>query len=271
MIGLDSSAPRSAVAEVNSSGEPQPQASFKAILKDLKQCRLIFWVHIGAMTFFYLAYLPLNMVASGYLLETWANDSSISVDTRMESIGNILSIPLLMSSACFPLFGYFADNFGQRINFMYLSAVALIGGYFGLLFLPPIMALIMIGFGYSIFGTVLWPVLVFLVPERIVGTALGFVNAVQNFAMTLFPIFLAFLASSSGNNTPGVITLLTCATLSIASVMIMNRLDKLNPVSLNSKDQKALVEAVEELYTPKSSVPLADRAISEDDEINNML
>lgn len=129
------------------------------------------------MTFFYLAYLPLNMVASGYLLETWDNDKSVSVDTRMEHIGGILSIPLIMSSIFFPLFGFIADKYGNRINFMYISSIALIIGYSSLLVMPPILSLILIGMGYSIFGTVLWPVLVFLVPERIVVRDKKLVNS----------------------------------------------------------------------------------------------
>lgn len=94
--------------------------------------------------------------------------------------------------------------------------------------------------------------------------------------MTVFPIFLAYLEASSDSNTPGMITLLICSILAIIAVMGISHYDKKNKskwvnfkvnflVSMNSTDQKGLVEAVESEYAIKQCLPMVNRQDEEEE------
>ncbi len=120
--------------------------------------------------------------------------------TRVSQIGQHLSFPLITSTIFFPIFRYSVDKIGHRLHLLMLSGVCLILAFTLFLSYPSVIALIILGTGYGIFGTVLWPMIVFLVPERIFNTALGFISVVQNASMTIFPIILAYIVSTSGSN-----------------------------------------------------------------------
>ena len=141
--------------------------SLKQILGDLSQCKTIYWIDLAAITLFYLSYLPFNMVASGYFIEKWYPGPEMSLTDKLESVGHFLSIPLIMSSVFFPIFGLSVDKIGHRIHLLALSGTLLCLAYILFLTSSPLIPLILLGLAYGIFGTVLWPMLVFLVPQRI--------------------------------------------------------------------------------------------------------
>ena len=112
----------------------------------------------------------------------------------------MLGFPLIVSSILFPVFGLIIDKLGKRLHFLVASAFLLIVCYVLFLTTVSIVPLIVLGLAYAVFGATLWPVLAFLVPQRILGTALGLVTIFQNLSMTLFPIFIAYLVSTFNSN-----------------------------------------------------------------------
>ncbi len=137
------------------------------MFSDITQVKLIAWVFLATITLFYVSFLPFNIVASGYFLENWYNDPDLSINAKLESIGYHLSLPLLISASSFPIFGCLVDKVGHRIHLLFLSAALLFTAYILILNFNPIIPLICLGLAYGIFGSVLWPMVVFLVPERI--------------------------------------------------------------------------------------------------------
>jgi MFS family permease len=107
------------------------------------------------------------MVASSYFLESWYSDTTVPLETRISEIGRHLSVPLIIATMFFPVFGYAVDKIGHRLHLLMLSGTCLIASFVLFLNYPCVLALIIFGTGYGIFGTVLWPMIVFLVPERI--------------------------------------------------------------------------------------------------------
>lgn len=107
------------------------------------------------------------MVASGFISERWFADSNATSQEKVEQTGNMLGIPLIVSSILFPVFGLTIDKFGKRMHFMAGAALLLITCYTLFLTTVSILPLLTLGVAYAIFGATVWPVLAFLVPGRI--------------------------------------------------------------------------------------------------------
>ena len=59
--------------------------------------------------------------------------------------------------------------------------------------LPPALMLVMLGFSYSCFGAILWPMVSYLVPKNQLGTAYGILTISLNASLSIFPIIVAKL------------------------------------------------------------------------------
>ena len=84
---------------------------------------------------------------------------------RSRVAGQLMSIIMIVSSILFPIVGYYVDKFGQRLRLLMLSCFLVVLAYTLFLQMYPTIPLILLGTGYGIFGAVLWPTVVFLVPK----------------------------------------------------------------------------------------------------------
>jgi MFS family permease len=69
--------------------------------------------------------------------------------------------------------------------------------YIMFIFLSPILPLIMLGFTYSIFASVVWPSLSLVVPKEIIGIAFGVATSLQNLGLVFFPLIIAFIFTNT--------------------------------------------------------------------------
>lgn len=76
-----------------------------------------------------------------------------------------MSIIMIVSSACFPVVGLYVDKHGQRIRLLIAAAAMTMTAHLLFLNVYPTFPLIILGLGYGIFGGVIWPTVVFLVPK----------------------------------------------------------------------------------------------------------
>ena len=76
-----------------------------------------------------------------------------------------MSIIMVISSACFPVVGYYVDQYGQRIRLLVAASVMTMTAHLLFLEVYPMLPLIVLGLGYGVFGAVIWPTVVFLVPK----------------------------------------------------------------------------------------------------------
>ena len=71
------------------------------------------------------------------------------------------------------------------------------------LFIHPVIPLVLMGISYSILAASLWPMVAFLVPGKMLGTAYGFMQSIQNLGLAvmydqfiiLFLLFVFFLTT----------------------------------------------------------------------------
>ncbi|KAF9963403.1 hypothetical protein BGZ70_007438, partial [Mortierella alpina] len=144
-----------------------------------------FWVLSLCCISLYGAVVPFNHISSDFLQKKWHMSPT--------KAGTIMSIPDIVSSVGSPVCGYLVDRFGNRARYIPLSAVFIIcaHGLFGFTVISPVVAMVILGLAYSLFASVLWPCIPFLVEDHQLGTAYGLVTIALNISLTFFPMIVA--------------------------------------------------------------------------------
>lgn len=113
--------------------------------------------------------------------------------------GNIPALLPLGTILLTPLFGNLYDRKGKGASIMILGAVLLI--FVHLMYSIPILtstplaiALIMIlGVGFSLVPSAMWPSVPKIIPEKQLGTAYGMIFLVQNIGLSLVPLLIGWV------------------------------------------------------------------------------
>ena len=95
-----------------------------------------------------------------------------------------------------PLFGALVDKVGKGTYWMALGALLVLGAHMVLAFAPQgvpfwgYFGISLLGVGYSLVPSAMWPSVPKIVPERNLGTAYSLIYWIQNMGMLLVPIFV---------------------------------------------------------------------------------
>jgi len=102
----------------------------------------------------------------------------------------VMSEPYVISALLTPLLGWAVDRYGGRATLCVASAlcVTLVHLALGLTALPAALLLLGLGLGYSVFASVIWPSVAYVVDSRALGTAYGVVTSLQNLGLCLIPL-----------------------------------------------------------------------------------
>ncbi len=86
-----------------------------------------------------------------------------------------------------PILGYVIDRIGRNIYWLIGSITATIIAHalLAFLFVHPILPLVLMGIAYSILAASLWPLVAFLVPKQMLGTAYGLMQSIQNLGLAI--------------------------------------------------------------------------------------
>ena len=93
-----------------------------------------------------------------------------------------------------PVLGYTIDRIGRNLYWLIGSITATIVAYvlLAFLFVHPVVPLVLMGIAYSILAASLWPLVAFLVPKKMLGTAYGLMQSFQNLALAITYELLLF-------------------------------------------------------------------------------
>jgi len=125
-----------------------------------------------------------------------------SQETATERAGAQMSIPYLISALCAIPVGKFVDAFGKRGHIAAIGISCLVVVHVLLAHSTVSAAYLLIGQGlaYSAYGGVLWPSIPLIVDPALLGTAYGVMLSIQNAALSLVPLFVAYLYEVGGNS-----------------------------------------------------------------------
>ncbi|MBP3203205.1 MAG: MFS transporter [Bacteroidales bacterium] len=124
-----------------------------------------------------------------------------------------------------PLFGMLVDKVGHGTRWMVIGAILALIAHSLLAFAPQgvpfwgYLAMVFLGFGYSLVPAALWPSVPKIVPDKVLGTTFALVNWVQNLGLLSFKWVSGAILGASALNGPFHVELMFTG-LCVASVLV---------------------------------------------------
>ena len=163
-------------------GAPEDEFRFSDILKVLGNRN--FWLLGLLCVLFYSSVIAFKKFAGAILIPRF--------DIPAQTAGWMISM-LPFSTVIFaPLFGILVDKVGKGTRWMMAGAVLALIAHALLAFAPTgvpfwgYLAMVFLGFGYSLVPAALWPSVPKIVPDKVLGTTFALINWVQNLGLLSF-------------------------------------------------------------------------------------
>ncbi|MBQ4287880.1 MAG: MFS transporter [Bacteroidales bacterium] len=157
-----------------------------------------FWL-IGLLcVFFYSAIIAFKKFSGAILIPRFGIEASVA--------GWMTSMLPFATVILAPLFGLLVDEVGHGTRWMILGAVLALVAHLLLAFAPEgvpffgYLAMVFLGFGYSLVPAALWPSVPKVVPEKVLGTAYALTNWIQNLGLMLFKMLAGVILGSAAGN-----------------------------------------------------------------------
>ena len=179
-----------------------------------------FWLLALLCVLFYSSVVAFKKFAGSILIPRF--------DIPASAAGWMVSM-LPFSSVIFsPLFGVLVDKKGHGTFWMILGSILALTAHLLLAFAPAgvpfygYLAMVFLGFGYSLVPAALWPSVPKVVPEKVLGTTYSLIYWVQNLGLLSFKMAAGnILSVNEGNAGTGVLYVeLMFVSLCIAAVAV---------------------------------------------------
>ena len=99
-----------------------------------------------------------------------------------------------------PFFGLIVDYTGRNVSWVFIATLITLFSHamLAFTFLHPLIAMILMGFGYSLLACALWPMVSLVIPEHQLGTAYGIMQSVQNLGLGTVVMAAGYIVDSQG-------------------------------------------------------------------------
>ena len=214
-VALDARRDRQAGHDEGGAGHDDEDAfRFKDVLGVLGNRN--FWLLGLLCVLFYSSIIAFKKFAGAILIPRF--------DIPASAAGWMVSM-LPFSTVIFaPLFGMLVDKAGKGTRWMVLGAVLALIAHLLLAFAPagvPLwgyLAMVFLGFGYSLVPAALWPSVPKIVPDKVLGTTFALIYWVQNLGLMSFK-WVAGVLLGKGADGPVTVELMFVA-LCVAAVLV---------------------------------------------------
>ena len=193
-VALDARAERSSRAEASDARQAQNNDEKRASQNDTEEFRFKdvlgvlgnknFWLLGLLCVLFYSSIIAFKKFAGAILVPRF--------DIPAQAAGWMVSM-LPFSTVIFaPLFGMMVDKAGKGTRWMILGAILSLIAHAILAFAPSgvpfwgYLAMVFLGFGYSLVPAALWPSVPKIVPDKVLGTTFALIYWVQNLGLLSF-------------------------------------------------------------------------------------
>ena len=143
-----------------------------------------FWLLGLLCVLFYSSIIAFKKVAGAILIPRFAIPA--------ETAGWMVSMLPFATVIFAPLFGILVDKVGKGTRWMMIGAILALIAHALLAFAPAgvpfwgYLAMVFLGFGYSLVPAALWPSVPKIVPDKVLGTTYALINWVQNLGLLSF-------------------------------------------------------------------------------------
>ena len=186
---------------VSQRGEVKEEDKFKFsdIFKVLGNPRFIMIALL--CVFFYCCVISFKKFGTSIIIPRFDLDPS----TASVMISMIAFAPVIFT----PLFGALVDKVGKATTWMILGAVLVFCAHLIIGFAPGVhfygyAAIVLLGIGYSLVPSAMWPTVPKIIPEKNLGTAYSMIYWIQNMGMLLVPIFVGRIMKNYADKKEGL-------------------------------------------------------------------
>ena len=177
-----------------------------------------FWLVSVLCVLFYSSIIAFKKFAGAILIPRFAIPA--------ETAGWMVSMLPFATVVFAPLFGLLVDRFGRGTRWMLLGSLLALLAHLLLAFAPQgvpafgYLAMVLLGFGYSLVPAALWPSVPKIVPDKVLGTTFALVYWVQNLGLLSFKMIAGKILGRSGDTLQGAVSVeLMFTGLCIAAVL----------------------------------------------------
>merc|ERR1712038_1691729 len=161
-------------------------------LRDIFSFPPIFWFCSIVCLAYYVAIFPFISLGQVFFMKKFGFSA--------KEANFINGLIYLISAPASPVLGILIDKTGRNLTYTTLSiAVTLICHIIlAFTFWNPYVAIITMGISYSLLASALWPIAALIIPEHQLGTAYGFMQAIQNLGLALCAMLAGLIVDMFG-------------------------------------------------------------------------
>ncbi len=244
-------------SESEANTKTEPEEEFK--LSDIK-------IIITNRGFWYIALLCVLFYSAVFPFLFYANDLMINkYNVEPKLAGLIPSLLPFGTILLTPLFGSIYDRKGKGATIMLIGALILILVH-GVLSLPFLTQwwvaatmVIILGIGFSLVPSAMWPSVPKIIPEKQLGTAYAVIFWIQNIGLLSIPLLLGFVLNSTN---PYVVPNKQLVKSGIEIAYKQELKDKFNEKELNLLIEKAATQAINQVVQYNNYQPTPQKDIN---------
>ncbi len=194
-----------------------------------------FWLVGLLCVLFYSSIISFKKFAGAILIPRFAIPA--------ETAGWMVSMLPFATVIFAPLFGLLVDRRGRGTRWMVLGSLLALAAHLLLAFAPQgvpffgYLAMVLLGFGYSLVPAALWPSVPKIVPDKVLGTTFALVYWVQNLGLLAFKMLAGRILGAAGSGADAALrgsfsvelmfTALCVAAVAVA--LLFSRTSRLHP------------------------------------------
>ncbi len=162
---------------------------FSDILKVLTNPRFLMIAFL--CVFFYCCIISFKKFGTSIVIPRFGMD--------VDSAKWMITMIPFFTVAFTPLFGALVDKAGKATLWMLIGSVLVLAAHLVMAFAPQgiafygYLAISMLGIGYSLVPSAMWPTVPKIIPDRNLGTAFSLVYWIQNMGMLTVPVFVGMI------------------------------------------------------------------------------
>lgn len=241
-VAMDARFDRQAGLKDSTDTAEEDKFRFSDVLELLKNKRFIALALL--CVFFYSSVISFKKFASAILIPRF--------DVPVEAASWMVSMLPFATVVFAPVFGVLVDKVGHGTRWMLVGAALALTAHLMLAFAPSgipfygYLAMVFLGFGYSLVPAAMWPSVPKIVPDKVLGTAYSLIYWVQNLGLMSFKMFagkiLAAANLDKGVSETGAVRVelmfLAVCVVALALALAINVYSRRNPqMRLDLPDQ----------------------------------
>ena len=247
--------------------EKSPDEEFK--ISDIKLIisNLGFWYIAILCVLFYSAVFPFLFYATDLMINKYNVDPYLA--------GTIPGLLPLGTMFLTPLFGGIYDKYGKGATIMIIGSMILIFVH-GVLAIPSLnvwwiatVMVIILGIGFSLVPSAMWPSVPKIIPEKQLGTAYAVIFWIQNIGLMLIPLLLGIVLNNTNPDVaPNKKVVRAGIEQAVKEVLVQNNIFTLKDI--DKIIEKATGSAVDSIVQYTAYTPVPENEVNTD-EVKNKI